>query len=201
MIKETCIQGSPEWDLLRVGRPTASCFDKLITTKGEPSKSRVKLIYTLAGERLINKKEESYKNAAMERGQQMEDEARSWYALTRGVEVEQVGICFPDKKRLYGASPDGLIGEDGLLEVKCPILSTMVGYMLDGNIATEYKQQLQGQLLVTGRKWVDIIGYYPCLTPIVVRVERDESFLKALKVELELAVREIQIITEKLRGL
>jgi putative phage-type endonuclease len=200
MIIDNCAQGSPEWLACRVGLPTASNFDKLVTTKGEQSKQRQKYLYTLAGERLIGKKEETYQNGAMQRGIEMEVEARSFYEMNKNVDVVQVGICYPDKKKLYGASPDGLVGDDGILEVKCPILSTMVGYMIDGKLGVDYLQQVQGQMLVTGRKWVDLLAYYPGITPIIERIERDEPFIKALKAELVLFVHELGIITEKLRG-
>jgi len=200
MIVENVKQGTEAWMQLRVGIPTASGFDKIVTTKGDRTKQYQKYLWTLAGERLIGNKEESYQNAAMQRGILMESEARSFYEFTYGVTVEEVGICFQDKSRKWAASPDGLLGKDGCLEIKCPMLPTMVGYMLEGNLAMDYKQQLQGQLLVTGRDWVDILAYYPGLNPIVVRVERDKPFLKALEAELQLFCRELSITEAKLRG-
>ena len=103
-----CIQGSDEWFKIRCGVPSSSNFDKIVTTKGEPSKQAEKYGYKLAGEAIAGKAEETYKNAAMERGTILEDEARQLYQIVNDVEVEQVGFC---KLEGFGCSPDGLVGE------------------------------------------------------------------------------------------
>lgn len=201
MIAVDCEQGSPEWFAERVGRPSSSRFGEIITTKGVPSKQAEKYLYELAGERLIGCKAESYQNAAMTRGIEMEGEARSLYGFLRDIEVEQVGICYPDEQRKYGASPDGFVGKDGCLEIKCPTLSVAVEYLLAGKLPTKYFQQVQGQLLVTGRAWVDFLSYFPGLSPLLVRVERDEKFLAMLKVALDEFCERLDRTTERLRGM
>jgi predicted phage-related endonuclease len=200
MIISDVVQGSPEWFAERCGIPTCSNFDKLITTKGEPSKSRTKYMYQLAGERITGQREESYQSAAMQRGVELEAEARSFYELMTGETVQIVGLCYADKKKRYACSPDGLIGEHGGIEIKCPQLSTAVEYLLKGVLPTEYYQQVQGSMAVTGRKWWDFVSYYPGMKPLIVRVERNEEFIKALKVELEIFCQELDEITEKLKG-
>lgn len=200
MITFDCKQGEVEWQQARVGIPTSSNFDKIITTKGEPSKQRIKYLYTLVGELLLGKKEETFQSDAMKRGVETEAEARSFYEITRGVEVAQVGICYPDEKKRWASSPDGLVGDDGLVEIKSPILSTHISYLLNGGLDAEYFQQLQGQLAVTNRKWVDILSYYPGLKPLIVRVEPDKAFQKALAKELELFCDELLTVVKKLRG-
>ena len=200
MIIETFAQGSEEWKAARVGKPSASNFDCIITTRGDPSKQRKKYLYTLAGERIIGKKEEIYQNDAMTRGIQMESEARGLYDLILGTKTKQVGVCYQNEKRLIVASPDGLVGDLGLLEIKCPLLPTMVAYQIEDNLVMDYWQQLQGQLLVTGREWVDIMAYYPAMNPIIKRVERDDKFLKALEIELSVFCQELEEITKKLKG-
>jgi putative phage-type endonuclease len=199
MIVADVIQGSPEWLAARVGIPTASGFDKIITTKGEPSKQALKYMYQLAAERITGVKEETYQNAAMQRGIEMESEAREMYEFITGNEVAITGVCYSNKKKLYGASPDGLVGNDGALEIKCPTSAVHIGYLLDGNLPVEYFQQTQGQLFVTGRKWVDFFSYYPGIKPLIVRVLPDVKFLKALMVELEIFVKELDEITERIR--
>jgi putative phage-type endonuclease len=194
-----CEQGSAEWKLARCGLPTASNFDKLICADGKPSKQRIKYMYQIAGERIIGKPEESYKNEAMDRGNEMEAEARQLYELITGNTVEQVGLCLAEGKSIYAASPDGLVGDDGLLEIKCPILSTHVGYLLEGKLPSEYFQQTQGQLLVTGRKWLDFLSYYPAMKPLLIRVTPDKEFQKALQKELDLFCEELSDIEGKLR--
>lgn len=199
MITLDFAQGTPEWFAARCGVPSASNFDMIVTTKGEPSKQREKYLYRLAGERVSGKPEETYQNGAMQRGIEMEAEARKLYELAKDVEVAQVGICFPDKKRLYAASPDGLIGDDGLLEIKCPLIHTHVGYLINGELPTEYFQQTQGQLLVTEHKFVDFVSYYPGLRPLIVRVERDNNFLEKLEIELISFNKDLETLTEKIR--
>ena len=191
-----CDQGSPEWIKARCGIPSASSFDKIITAKGEPSKQRTKYLWQLAGETVTGIPEETYSNANMKRGKIVEAEARQLYELVSGQEVAQVGFCLADG---YGASPDGLVATEGLLELKCPIIATHVGYLLENTLPMDYWQQLQGQLLVTGRKWVDFMSYYPGLKPLILRVVPDEKFQKALKIELELFCSQLKEVIAKIR--
>lgn len=189
-------QGSPEWHSIRAGRPTASNFDMLVTSKGEVSKQRTKYLYRLAGERITGMPEDSYQTLAMIRGNEVEAEAREFYELLRGP-VRQVGFCLDDSDS-YGASPDGLIGDDGCLEIKCPNLSTHVGYLIEEKLPTEYFQQVQGQLLVTGMKWSDFVSYFPGMKPLIIRVERDEGFIESLKSELIEFCSELEHIVRNL---
>ena len=191
-------QQTAEWFAERCGIPSASNFDKIITTSGEPSKSRLKYMYQLAGERIIGIREEGFSNDAMKRGVEMESEARYLYEMLYDVKIEQVGLCFPDEKKLVACSPDGLVGEDGLIEIKCPNLATHVGYIVDKKLPTEYFQQLQGQLFVTGRAWVDFVSYYPGLKPLIIRATRDEKFIKALASELELFCQQLNEIVSQI---
>ncbi|MCK5606523.1 YqaJ viral recombinase family protein [Candidatus Pacearchaeota archaeon] len=197
---EDAEQGSKDWYALRAGLPSASCFDKLITSKGAPSKSAQKYLYQLAGERLLGYSPPSYQNNDMVRGQEVEAEARASYEFITDAEVKQVGFCFKDERRLYGCSPDGLIGDDGGLEIKCPILSTAAEYLDKGKLPTTYVQQVQGSMLITGRAWWDFMSYYPGLRPLIVRVERNENLIAALEVTLEVFCVELDELTERLRG-
>ena len=199
MITENIAQGSIEWLKARAGIPTSSNFDKIITTAGKPSKQREKYLFTLVAEKITGVKEETYQNSIMRRGVELEDEARNMYSLITGNEVEQVGICYSDEKKLWASSPDGLIGEDGLVEIKVPLAYTHIGYLFANELPSDYVQQLQGQLLVTGRKWVDFFSYYPGLKPLIIRVKPDEKFLKALRIELEVFVKELDEVTKKIR--
>lgn len=178
-----CEQKSPEWHAARCGIPTASGFDKIVTSQGVPSKQRQKYMYQLAGERVCNVAEESYQNAAMLRGIEIEEEARKFYEFTTGESARKVGFCVSDCGR-WGASPDGLVGEDGLLEIKCPSLAVHVGYLLDAKLPTDYFQQTQGQLYVTGRRWSDFLSYYPGLRPLLIRVTPEAAFHVSLGLEL-----------------
>ena len=200
MIIEDVAQGTPEWYKVRVGIPTSSNFDKLVTTKGGTSKQRRKYMYQLVAERMTGVKEETYQNSAMQRGIAMEEEARNMYEFITGNAVEQVGFCYPDDKKRYGCSPDGLVGKNRTLEIKSPTSAVHVGYLLDGVFPIDYYQQVMGHLFVTGRKYADFFSYYPGLKPLLITVKRDEKFLSLLQTEIEVFCNELDSVTEKLRG-
>ena len=199
IIAKGIVQGTKEWDDIRMGIPTASGFDKIITTKGTSSKQREKYMYGLAAERISGIKEDQYQNAIMQRGIEMEGEARAFYELTTGQDVKTVGFCHYDKKKLFGCSPDGLVGKGGSVEIKCPSSAVHVAYLLNNKLPIEYFQQVQGQLLVTGRKWVDFFSFYPGVKPLCIRIEPDGRFLNNLQVELEVFCKELNEVTEKIR--
>lgn len=190
-------QRSNEWFKARLGIPTASCFSHIITTLGKPSTQRTKYMYKLAGERVAQSSEEGYQNAAMLRGIELEEEARKFYELTSNAQVKQVGFCLSDCGR-YGASPDGLVEDKGQIEIKCPSLAVHVSYLMDGSLPSDYFQQTQGQLLVTGREWSDFISYYPGIKPLKVRVQREEKFLKCLESELNMFCDELETVIKRI---
>lgn len=178
-----CVQHSAEWDDARRGIPTSSGFGKITTSTGNPSDSAIKYARTLAAERGSGISEISYQSRAMAEGTRREEESRLVYAMIKEVEVREVGFCLSDNG-LYGCSPDGLIGEDGLLELKNRTGGVTVEHLLEDKLPTSVIQQVQGQLLVTGRKWLDYMSYYPGLPTLIIRVTRDETFLHILEVQL-----------------
>jgi hypothetical protein len=183
MITSMFTQGSSEWKKLRLGIPTASSFDEILTSKGEPSKQARDYMYRLAGERVSGQGEEGYTNAAMQRGIDLEPEAIQAYELIKEVKVERVGFCYEENK--WGCSPDGLVGDDGMIQIKCPSMAVHVSYLIDNKLPTKYFQQVQGEMFVTGRKWSDFISYFGGLKILIVRVYRDEIFISKLKENLE----------------
>ena len=190
-------QRSPEWYKARCGIPTASEFDKIITTSGKQSTQRKKYLYQLAGERLGGIVDESYQSFAMLQGIEKESEARALYKLIVKP-VQEVGFCLSDCGR-FGCSPDGLVEGDGLVEIKCPLISTHVGYLLENDVPTDYYVQVQGQLLVTGREWVDFVSYFPGLKPLIIRETPDDTFQRLLKNELETFTAELDELVKKLQ--
>lgn len=190
-------QGSPEWFTCRAGIPSASNFDKVVTTKGDDSKQVEKYAFQLAGERITGIKEETYQSKDMIRGVEIEAEARLAYELITGNEVKQVGICIADDG--YSCSPDGLVNMDGEIEIKCPTIAVHVSYLLDNRLPSDYFQQVQGQLLVTGREWCDFISYYPGLRTFIFRVYRDEAFILKLHNALVTLVNNVNKIVEKIK--
>ncbi|MBU0959482.1 MAG: YqaJ viral recombinase family protein [Nanoarchaeota archaeon] len=193
-------QQSSEWFSAKAGLPSASNFKKIIQINGTPSKTRDIYMQQLAGEKITGLHEETYQNIAMLKGCTKEIEGRQLYGILHDIEVQQVGLCYPDEKKLYGCSPDGLIGEEGMLEIKCPLISTHVGYLLNNVLPSTYFQQVQGQLFVTGRKWVDFFSYYPGLKPFIIREKRNKKFIDSLKIELNLFCEELAEMVKKIGG-
>tara|TARA_Y100000310_G_C20412515_1_gene682722 strand:- start:178 stop:786 length:609 start_codon:yes stop_codon:yes gene_type:complete len=189
-------QNTQEWLELRAGVVTASNFHKLISAaKGDYSKQADKYAIKLIAEKLTGEIDETYSNAAMERGIIMEEEARDWYALA-GNKVEQVGLIFKDDRKLVGCSPDGC-GEVKGLEIKCVIGSTMVAYLLgsEESIVNEYKQQIQGSMFVTGFQSWDLLIYHPSFDPLLITVQRDDLYIR--KIEIAIA-RFLKDMNEKI---
>lgn len=173
-----CVQGQPEWLAVRLGRPTASRADQLLTPKTrKPAAARFKYRAELLAEWLLGYPLDGGSSVWMERGSELEAEARKWYAFDRGVDVREVGFLLTDDER-YGGSPDGLIGDDGIIEIKVPSAVVHVGRMLGED--HEHNGQCQALLYVSARSWVDLISYNPVLPPVVTRIERDEAYIAAL---------------------
>lgn len=198
-------QGSEEWHQLRCGKITASRVGKLMArTKSGWSTSRANEITAVALERLTGAREDGYTNAAMQRGTELEPEARSAYEAYRGVLVEEVGFIVHPEYPWLGCSPDGVI-DDGLLEIKChdAMAKSLESIRTDGkSTATEYRMQLLAQMAVTGAKWVDVAVYDPRfpapLRLVVHRVERDETAIEELIASLAEAEAEITAIVDEL---
>ena len=189
-------QGSPEWLAARLGIPSASMFAKLVTTKGIWSASADAYINQLVAERLTGEREEVFQSHHMLRGTELEPDARDLYSLMSDAEVTEVGFCLHDTLSA-GCSPDGLIGDDGGLEIKCPAPSTHVEYLRGGVLPSKYKQQVMGCLWITGREWWDFVSYHPTMKPLIVRVERDEEYIAALEKCVTKAVNLIEENVEK----
>lgn len=175
-------QGSPEWLQARLGIPTASGYDKILTPKKMTASTQaVTYRNQLAAEWLLGHPIDwQDSNGFMTRGTGMEAEARAFYELQHDVDVEQVGFILRDDGRT-GGSPDALVGGDGILEIKCPAIHTHIGYVIDhGLLTAKYHAQVNGYLYLSGREWVDIISYNPMLPSVQVRIERDEKYIAAL---------------------
>ena len=192
-------QGSDEWHSLRLGIPTASRFKDIVTpTKGDKSKSYKTYMYELLAERLTQSKEDFFKSEWMERGNEIEPFARASYEFMHDVEVKQVGMILNDE-RTVGISPDGLVGDKGGLEIKCPKPSTLVKYMLDGSLPLEYKPQVMGSLMISEREWWDFLGYHPDMQMFQIRVYRDEEYIKKMEQHIGDFVDELLENYEKLK--
>jgi len=192
-------QYSEEYDRLKLGIPTSSNFHKIITPQGKPSKQWREYACVLIAERLLQRRIEFYNSPAMERGLIVEAEAVDWYEFDQDVTVQRVGFI-TDDNRTVGCSPDRLVGDEGLLEVKAPLPQTQVGYWLSGEVNERFRPQLQGQLYVSQRSRVDLLCWHDVLPKIVMRVERDENFIRALARELQIFNFFIERVMEKIRA-
>jgi len=200
IIEDSFLQGSEQWFQARIGNPGASSFSRIVTTKGELSKSRTEYLYELAGEMLTQKKTKGYSNARMEEGLIAEDESRTLYELICGVEVQQVGLCYKDEQKAYHYSPDGLILEKSRgFETKDAIPKIQIARLLKGTLPTEHFTQCQGGLHVAELETLDFQSYCSGLPPLTIRVERNEKFIEKLAKALDDFCMELAILVRKLK--
>jgi hypothetical protein len=193
-------QGTAEWLQSRLGCPSGSGFANLITATGKPSTSADSYINQLVAELLTGQPTEFKVNEWMQRGTDLEPVAREYYEMASGKSVVEVGFCKHDKLEC-GISPDGLVGTNGGLEIKCPAPHTHVAYLRDGGVPTKYKQQVMGCLWITEREWWDFVSYHEQMPVLQVRVYRDEDYITKLAAEVEKACEAIQYETERLRNM
>lgn len=192
-------QGSIDWQLLRLGIPTGSSFEKIITPTGRPSKQVGGLIHHLVAESLMGSPIEQPTTSWMERGTELEGDAVCYYEFQRDVAAPKIGFITNDEGTV-GVSPDRIIGNDGMLEIKCPAPQTHVGYMIDEDVDEAYRAQLQGQLWIAEREWVDICSYHPWLPAVIVRVERDDEYIGKLAVAVAEFIEQLEAAKAQLRA-
>jgi len=183
MLVNQCTQGSDEWLSARLGLPTASCFDKIITASGGKSTQSSAYMGKLLAEFITGEPEEYFSTPDMERGTRLEPMARVFYSAITGNEVEQVGMVYLNKDKVIACSPDGLMKDRGL-EIKCPKLGNHIGYVLDGKLPPKYKSQVQGSIWVTGLDKWDFMSYHPDYEPLLITVERDDIFIEKMEKEI-----------------
>ncbi len=177
----TCVQGTEEWMRLRSGVPTSSEFDSILTKGGKKSASQERYMFGLLAERMMAHPRANFMSAYMERGKELEAHAVNYYEFQKDTETVPVGFITNDEGTI-GASPDRLVGEDGLLEIKCPKDETHVGFLLSGSsVLDAYKVQAMGQLWIAGRDWTDVLSFHPEMPEALIRTERDEPFIKLLE--------------------
>jgi hypothetical protein len=190
------VQGTEEWFRARMGMPTASEFHTVLA-KGE-GKTRSKYMRRLAGEIITGKPAESYTNTHLERGKEMEEEARAAYAMGCDDELAQVGFV---KNLLAGCSPDSLVGDRGILEIKTALPDILIEKLLMPAdwFPPEHKAQCQGALWVCERDWVDLMIYWPGMPRFIRRAYRDDYYLSQLYSEVKNFGEELQVLVNKLR--
>lgn len=189
-------QNSPEWIAARLGVPTASAFADVLA-KGE-GKTRGKYLRVLAGEILTgDPNPDRYENDNMKRGHAMEDDARALYAFQFDADPVPVGFM---RRGRVGASPDRLIGDDGLLEVKTKFPHLLLDVLERDRLPPEHVAQVQGQLWVSGREWCDFIAYWPKMPLFCTRVYRDEDYIRNLADQVAVFVADLDALVSKYQG-
>jgi len=194
-------QGTDEWHELRSGIPTASQFGKLLTSTGAKSTQingviNEKVANIIAGETL----EVWQGNQWTEQGHELEPLAADHYAfIYPDRKVQEVGFV-TDDNNTCGCSPDRLIDDNGLLEIKCPKPEIHIGYLIANKCPSGYYLQVQGQLMITGREWCDFMSYHPKLPELIVRVWRDDEIISALKERIEYFNAELERRVNAIKG-
>ncbi len=187
-------QGTPEWAAARLGIPTASQF-MAVKAKGD-GKTRRTYMMKLIGEIMTGEPSENFSNGHMERGHEMEPDARNLYAFRMDCEPVQVGFIRNGRK---GCSPDSLIGTDGMSEIKTKLPHLQAEVLLADRLPPEHLAQCQGNLWVAEREWIDFVSYWPRMPLFVKRVYRDEAYIKMLSQEVDSFLAEMDTYLAVLR--
>lgn len=199
------IQGSPEWFAIRAGKVTASRISDLTArTKTGWGASRANYAAQLVAERLTGEPGETFQNAAMKWGTDTEPHARAAYEFQTDATVDEVGFIVHPRIELSGASPDGCVGDAGLVEIKCPNTATHIDTLLGREVPSKYIPQIQWQLACTGRAWCDFVCFDPrmpeAMRLFVRRVPRDDAMIAELEKQVVEFLSEIDITLRQLRA-
>lgn len=200
-----CLQGSEEWEQIRKGRATASQFSKILTPKTlKLSAQSIPYAIKLAAERLGVESPAKLPTRQMMDGTEREPYAREEYSEIHGVEVTEVGFVCPDDSTLWGMSPDGIIGLngdrcEGLIEIKCPEVETLIQWHLDGVMPPEYVSQVQGQMWIAGAAWCDFFAWHPEIEPFEIRVFPDKKLHDAFAIALPYFMASVDSIVSKVK--
>lgn len=203
-----CEQQTPEWLAVRIGRVTASRVCDVLATLKDPKKEsadRRNYRNELVCETLTGLTEENYVNAAMEWGIENEPLARAAYEMTTDLSVDPVGFAVHPSIELFGASPDAMVGEDGVLEIKCPQTATHLNWMLRGEVPAEHKAQMYSEMACTGRRWCDFVSYDRRLPKhlrlFVRRLEWDDAAIAEIETKVTEFLGEVKQVVETLNNL
>jgi len=201
MIIIECEQYSDEYWGHKLGKPSSSNFDKILTPTGKRSSQAKKYMYQLAAEQITGQRTETYTNEAMQEGIEREKESRGAYELVYGCKVEEVGVVYANEQKKALCSPDGLVDRKYGLEMKNPHAKTQVSYLLDGGVPNTYIPQIQGSLMITGFDRWDFYSHYPGLPLHIVECERDEKYISLLGEALGEFIEELDKTVKKLKEL
>ena len=194
MIIHNIEQQSEAWHQIRCGKVTGTRFKALVA--GESTATYKDLVTNIACEIITGKAEETYSNAIMEHGLEMEPIARTEYERLFDTEVKTAGFISPDEDHKYhdwiGISPDGLIPDEGILEIKCPLMRTHLEYIETNRLPSEYRYQVQGQLFVTGLKYCHFMSFVEGMKPFIIPVYPDLELFKEFENRLDVLIIHVQ---------
>lgn len=208
VVRFDCQQSSPEWYAARLGIPTASEFATILAKgrSGGDSKTRRTYMLKLIGERITGTPMWNYQNEHMERGKTDEEDARNAYCFLRDTEVERCGFLKNDgllgrAGESVGCSPDGLIGKEGMFEAKSRLAHLQCEILLTPDVLPpEHVAQCQGALWVAEREWLDFVSHCPGMPLFVLRVYRDEPYIKQLAHAVDIFVNELHTVMDAVKG-
>lgn len=193
-----CEQNSPEWFEARRGIPTASMFKTVMASGkgGGESLTRAKYMRELVGERITGEVQEGFTNRHMDRGKDMEEEARNFYAFVNDQDIERVGFIRNGNK---GCSPDGLCGKNGMVEFKTALPAIVIEALLADRPPPEHIGQCQGGLWVAEREWIDLNLYWPKMPAFKKRIYRDEAYIATMRAAVAAFNEELDELEAKIR--
>jgi len=192
-------QGTDAWRQARCGIVTASML-KTVRANGKgggESITRRKYMYALAGERITGEPAETFNNRHMDRGRAFEPDARRFYEFINDCECQQIGFIRNGDK---GCSPDSLIGDAGMLEIKSALPSILVELILKDEFPPEHKAQTQGQLWIAERDWVDLQIFWPGMPPLIKRAYRDSQYIADLATAVDQFNAELAEVVERIKS-
>jgi len=198
-----CQQNDETWFDVRRGTPTASQFFRIITPTGKPVSESVRLKYLdqLSGEAVSGRSEEQFVSYRMKQAKAMEDESCEVYAMNHeDLDVYSVGFVFKDERRMFGCSPDRMVGENGIFETKDAQFTVQIPRLREGKMVQEHIPQVQGEIFCCEREWGDFQSYCSGLPVLCIRNYRDEKYIKLLSEELERFCMDLAILIRKIRG-
>lgn len=185
-------QNTEEWFNLRRGKFTASGFNDLFLKPDTATyrKCIARVVYERKTGVLLP--EERFNSKAMETGHEREYAAKELYMKETFSLVKNGGFC--QLNDWVGCSPDGLVDENGMLQIKCPDFSTIIEYKQSGKLPLNYNRQMNGELWITGREWNDFFVFYPLIDPFIIRVYRDEKLIHEIKEQVDIAITTVEKI-------
>ena len=207
MMFENIEQQTPEWYEVKIGKVGASRLSDVMAEgkNGKPSATRANYMYELLTARLTGEYQQTYQSPEMLRGIELESEARRKYEIVTFNEVKQVGWIPHPEIEMCGCSPDGLVDDEGLIEIKCPNTKTHLETVLHGKIARSYMLQMQWQMECSGREWCDFVSYDPRLPEniqiCIIRVDKKQEVIDSIKTAVQAFLSELAELENKIRSL